>query len=116
MQLVLPEGAFRTLKGDPRLRPIYHHKPERTEARLSGTFLAGGLMPRVVLEKLATLQLLDLRVPSTDGREFLIVRRTGPGRGAAAGPTQSDLATATASRASAHSRPTESRVGCSGEL
>ena len=35
-------------------------------------------MPRVVFEKLAALQLLDVRVPTTDGRELLLVRRTEP--------------------------------------
>ena len=38
--------------------------------------LAGGLMPRVIFEKLAGLQRLDVRVPTTDGRELLLVRRT----------------------------------------
>ena len=95
MQLVFVEEAFRTLKGDLGLRPIYHHKPERIEAHLFVAFLAycpsitlrqrlkalaGGLMPRVVFEKLATLQLLDVRVPTTDGRELLLVRRTEPDR------------------------------------
>lgn len=91
MQLVFVEEAFRTLKGDLGLRPIYHHKPQRIEAHLFVAFLAyclsitlrqrlkalaGGLMPRVVLEKLAGLQLLDVRVPTTDGRELRLVRRT----------------------------------------
>lgn len=95
MQLVFVEEAFRTLKGDLALRPIYHHKAERIEAHLFVAFLAyclsitlrqrlkalaGGLMPRVVFEKLATLQLLDVRVPTTDGRELLLVRRTEPDR------------------------------------
>jgi len=95
MQLVFVEEAFRTLKGDLGLRPIYHHKPKRIEAHLFVAFLAyclsttlrqrlkalaGGLMPRVVFEKLATLQLLDVRVPTTDGRELLLVRRTEPDR------------------------------------
>lgn len=95
MQLVFVEEAFRTLKGDLGLRPIYHHKPERIEAHLFVAFLAyclsitlrqrlkalaGGLMPRVVFEKLATVQLLDVRVPTTDGRELLLVRRTEPDR------------------------------------
>ena len=95
MQLVLVEEAFRTLKGDLSLRPIYHHKPERIEAHLFVAFLAyclsitlrqrlkalaSGLMPRVVFEKLATLQLLDVRVPTTDGRELRLVRRTEPDR------------------------------------
>jgi hypothetical protein len=95
MQLVFVEEAFRTLKGDLGLRPIYHHKPERIEAHLFVAFLAyclsitlrqrlqalaGGLMPRVVWEKLATIQLLDVSVPTTDGRELLLVRRTEPDR------------------------------------
>ena len=95
MQLVFVEEAFRTLKGDLGLRPIYHHKAERIQAHLFVAFLAyclnitlrqrlkalaGGLMPRVVFEKLATLQLLDVRVPTTDGRELLLVRRTEPDR------------------------------------
>lgn len=95
MQLVFVEEAFRTLKGDLGLRPIYHQRVDRIEAHLFVAFLAyclaitlrqrlkalaGGLMPRVVFEKLATLQLLDVRVPTTDGRELLLVRRTEPER------------------------------------
>jgi len=95
MQLVLVEEAFRTLKGDLALRPIYHKDPERIEAHLFIAFLAyclaitlrqqlrsvaGGLMPRVVFEKLATLQMLDVSVPTTDGRELLLVRHTEPSR------------------------------------
>jgi transposase len=95
MQLVFVEEAFRTLKGDLGLRPIYHQRPDRIEAHLFVAFLAyclsitlrqrlkalaGGLMPRVVFEKLATLQLLDVRVPTTDRRELLLVRRTEPDR------------------------------------
>lgn len=37
-------------------------------------------MPRVVLGKFATIQMLDVRVPTTDGRELLLVRRTEPDR------------------------------------
>lgn len=95
LQLVFVEEAFRTLKGDLGLRPIYHHKPDRIEAHLFVAFLAyclsitlrqrlkalaGGLMPRVVFEKLAGVQLVDVRVPTTDGRELLLVRRTEPAR------------------------------------
>jgi hypothetical protein len=95
MQLVAVEEAFRTLKGDLGLRPIFHRKAERIEAHLFVAFLAyclattlrqqlrvvaGGLMPRVVFDKLATVQLLDVRVPTTEGRELLLVRRTEPSR------------------------------------
>ena len=93
MQLCFVEEAFRTLKGDLGLRPIFHHEPKRIEAHLFIAFLAhclaitlrqqlrglaGGLMPRTVFEKLATVQLLDVAVPTTDGREMLLVRRTEP--------------------------------------
>lgn len=95
MQLVFVEEAFRTLKGDLAIRPVYHQKPERIEAHLFVAFLAyclsitlrqqlrglaGGLMPRAVLEKLAAVQMLDVRVPTTDGRELLLVRRTEPAK------------------------------------
>lgn len=93
MQLVCVEEAFRTLKGDLGLRPIYHQKPERIEAHLFVAFLAyglsvtlrqhlrelaGGLMPRSVLEKLAAVQMLDVHFPTTDGRELILTRRTEP--------------------------------------
>ena len=93
-QLVFVEEAFRTLKGDLAIRPVYHQQPARIEAHLFIAFLsycllitlrvrlkthAGGLMPRSVFEKLATLQLLDVRIPTTDGRELLLVRRSEPG-------------------------------------
>jgi Transposase DDE domain len=93
MQLVFVEEAFRTLKGDLGLRPIFHKKAERIEAHLFVAFLAyclsitlrqqlrskaGGLMPRVVLEKLATVEMLDVHIPTTDGRELCLTRRTEP--------------------------------------
>jgi transposase len=93
MQLVFVEEAFRTLKGDLALRPVWHQLPERIEAHLFIAFLAyclnvtlrvqlkaraGGLMPRTVFEKLSTIQLLDVRIPTTDGRELLLERRSEP--------------------------------------
>ena len=106
MQLVFVEEAFRTLKGDLGLRPVYHKTPQRIEAHLFIAFLAyclsitlrqqlrslaGGLMPRAVLEKFATLQMLDVSVPTTDGRELLLVRRTEPNREVALLLHQPDL-------------------------
>jgi len=93
MQLVFVEEAFRTLKGDLGLRPVYHSKDTRVETHLFVAFLAyclsitlrqflrktaGGLMPRTVLEKLCTVQMLDFSVPTTEGGELLLVRRTEP--------------------------------------
>jgi transposase len=93
MQLCFVEEAFRTLKGDLGLRPIFHQRPDRIEAHLFVAFLAyclsitlrqqlrgvaGGLMPRAVLEKMATVQMLDVRIPVLDGRELLLTRHTEP--------------------------------------
>src|SRR5687768_8196534 len=93
MQLCFVEEAFRTLKGDLGLRPIFHQRPDRIEAHLFVAFLAycllttlrqqlrghaTGLMPRAVIEKLATIQMLDLCVPTTDGRELLLTWHTEP--------------------------------------
>lgn len=73
---------------------MYHRHSKRIEAHLFIAFLsycllitlrvrlkhhAPGLTPRSVLEKLASVQLLDLRLPTTDGRELLLVRRSEPG-------------------------------------
>jgi hypothetical protein len=96
MQWVFVEEAFRTLKGDLGLRPIYHHKPERIEAHLFVAFLAYGLSItlRQRLKALARGLMAArglrktghaatagrARVPTTDGRELLLVRRTEPSR------------------------------------
>jgi transposase len=40
LQLCFVEEAFRTLKGDLGLRPIFHHDPKRIEAHLFISFLA----------------------------------------------------------------------------
>ena len=98
VQLSQVEEAFRTLKGDLSLRPIYHQRTDRIEAHLPVAFLVyclsmslrqqpkrvdGGLNARAVLEKLATLQMLDVPVPTTDGRELLLIRRTETNKDAA---------------------------------
>lgn len=123
LQLVFVEEAFRTLKGDLGLRPISQHKPERIEAPLFVAFLAyggsitlrqrlkalaGALMPRVVSEKPATLQLLDVRAPTTDGRELLLVRRTEPDRAVALLLAQFTLGTA--APAAAPNTPAQSEL------
>ena len=69
------EAAFKNLKSDLRLRPIYHELQERIEAHIFVAFLslclhvtlrgklrplAPGLTPRAVLDKLACIQMLDV--------------------------------------------------------
>jgi hypothetical protein len=93
MQLVRVEEAFRTLKGDLALRPIYHQNEHRIEAHIFLAFLAyclhvtltqqltlhaAGLTPRAALEQLKAIQLLDVRVPTTDGRWLHMARYTQP--------------------------------------
>ena len=93
MQLVEIEAAFKNLKADLRLRPIFHQRERRIEAHLFVAFmayclqvtlrarlrpLAAGLTPRAVLEKFATLHMLDVHLPTTDGRTLILSRYTQP--------------------------------------
>jgi len=93
LQLVEVEAAFRTLKGDLAIRPIFHQEQSRIEAHIFIAFLAycvhvtlgrqlkalaPGLTPRAVLEKFATVQMIDVFVPTTDGRELSLARYTQP--------------------------------------
>lgn len=93
VQLTEVEQAFRELKGDLAIRPIYHQKDSRIEAHIFVAFLAyclhvtltarlkslaPGLTPRVVLEKLAGMQMVDVHLPTTDGRELVLTRYTEP--------------------------------------
>jgi Transposase DDE domain len=93
LQLTQIEAAFKTLKSELGLRPIYHQLENRVEAHILVAFLAyalsvtlkqrlqalaPGLTPRAVLEKLATIQMLDVCLPTTDGRWLIMPRYTQP--------------------------------------
>jgi transposase len=93
LQLVSVEEAFKNLKGDLAIRPIFHQDQARIEAHIFIAFLAyclhvtlgrrlhalaPGLTPRSVIEKFAAVQMIDLHVPTTDGRELLLTRYTEP--------------------------------------
>ena len=95
MQLVQVEEAFKNLKGDLGVRPVYHQKMERIEAHILVAFIAyalhvclrqrlravaGGLTPRAVLEKFCAVQMVDVHLPTTDGREVILTRHTQPER------------------------------------
>lgn len=94
MQLTQIEAAFKCLKSDLGIRPIYHQLEHRVEAHILVAFLAycltitlkqrlraqaAGLTPRAVLETLAAIQMLDVHFPTTDGRSLLMPRYTEPG-------------------------------------
>jgi len=95
LQLVAVEEAFKNLKGDLALRPIHHQKEGRIEAHIFIAFLAyclhatlrcrlhalaPGLTPRSVFDKFAAVQMIDVHIPITDGRELVLERYTEPER------------------------------------
>jgi len=92
-QLVEVEEAFKNLKGDLAIRPIFHQKEKRIEAHIFVAFiayalhvtlrrrlrdLAPGLTPRSVLEKFGAVQMIDVHLPTTDGRKVILSRYTHP--------------------------------------
>jgi hypothetical protein len=93
MLLVEIEAVFKSFKNDLGLRPIYHSVEARVEAHIFVCFLAyclqvtlrqrssalaAGLTPRAVLETLAGVQMLDLELPTSDGRWLVMSRYTQP--------------------------------------
>jgi transposase len=93
VQLTEIEAVFRALKSDLAIRPIYHQKDSRIEAHIFVSFLAyclyitlgqrlralaPGLTPRAVLEKMSAIQMVDVWVPTTDGRLLILPRYTQP--------------------------------------
>ena len=93
VQLTQIEAAFRSLKSGLGLRPIYHRLDRRVEAHIFVAFLAyclqvtlknrlqihaPGLSPTAVLEKLATIQMIDVWIPTQDQRWLVLPRYTQP--------------------------------------
>ena len=93
MRLVQVEEAFRNLKGDLALRPIHHQREDRIEAHIFVAFLAyalhatlrcrlrdlaPGLTPRAVLDKFAAIPMVNLHLPTPDGREIILTPYTQP--------------------------------------
>jgi len=85
------EQAFKELKSDLGVRPVYHHKQERVEAHIFVAFLsyclqatlrqklrnsASGLTGQAVLETLSRIQMLDVSIPTRDGRTLQMQRYT----------------------------------------
>jgi len=93
MQLVEVEAAFKRLKDDLAIRPIFHRDEDRIDAHIFVAFLAycvyisfretlrqkaPGLTVRQLLDKLGAVQMLDVHFPTTDGRELIFTRYTEP--------------------------------------
>ena len=93
VQLTQIEAVFRSLKSEFGIRPIYHQLEHRVDAHIFIAFLAyclqvtlkhglmehaPGLTPAAVLEKLAAIQLIDVTIPTHDGRRLTLPRYTQP--------------------------------------
>ena len=95
MRLTEIEQAFKEIKHDLAIRPVFHQREERIEAHIFVAFVAyclhvtlknlarpraPGLTPSAILEKFSTMQLVDVHLPTTDGRHLVLPRRTDPTR------------------------------------
>jgi transposase len=91
VQLTQIESVFRSLKSELGIRPIYHQKEDRADAHILIAFLAyclqvtlknrlmayaPGLTPSAVMEKLGTIQMIDVCIPTCDGRWLILPRYT----------------------------------------
>jgi transposase len=87
------EQAFKELKNDLDIRPVYHQRDDRIESHIFVSFLsyclqvtlkqrakikAPGLTPRAILEKFKAMQMIDVHLPTTDGRNLILPRYTQP--------------------------------------
>jgi transposase len=95
IQLTEVEQAFKDLKQDLAVRPVYHQTDDRIDAHIFVSFMsyclfvtlkhkarraAPGLTARAVLEKFSTMQMVDVHLPTTDGRHLILPRYTQPDR------------------------------------
>jgi len=95
VQLTQIEAVFRSLKSELGIRPIYHRLESRVDAHILIAFLAyclqvtlknrlqihaPGLTPTAVLEKLGTIQMIDVWIPTCDGRWLILPRYTQPAK------------------------------------
>jgi hypothetical protein len=93
IQLTEVEQAFKEIKHDLAIRPIFHQLQSRIEAHIFVAFLAyclqvtlkarlkplaPGLTPRQALDKFKAVQMLDVHIPTHDQREVVLTRYTQP--------------------------------------
>src|ERR1700731_2312911 len=86
-------GSLQEPERDLAIRPIFHHDESRIEAHIFIAFLAyalqitltrrlhalaPGLTARSALKKFAAVQMIDVHLPTSDGREIRLTRYTHP--------------------------------------
>ena len=87
------EYAFRELKNDLGLRPVYHSLDDRIEAHIFAAFMAlcllttlramarqhaPGLTPRQIIDQFKAVKMVDVILPTTDGRIVTLPRYVEP--------------------------------------
>ncbi|AQQ10246.1 Transposase [Sedimentisphaera cyanobacteriorum] len=87
------EQAFRELKSDLGIRPVYHHKQDRVEAHVFVAFMsyclqvtlrhklrasACGMTAQAALAAMSRIQMLDVSFETQDSRTLLMQRYTEP--------------------------------------
>jgi len=95
VQLTQIEAVFRSLKSELGIRPVYHRLERRVDAHIMVAFLAyclqvtlknrlqihaPGLTPASVMDKLGTVQMIDVHIPTLDGRWLILPRYTQPAK------------------------------------
>ena len=95
VQLTQIESVFRSLKSELGIRPIRHQLEHRADAHILIAFLAyclqvtlknrlmihaPGLTPAAVMSALANIQMIDVYIPTLDGRWLILPRYTQPDR------------------------------------
>lgn len=93
MQLTEVEAAFRALKSEVSIRPLFHQLERRVKAHILVAFLGYALWvtlkhllrrsgleqsPAKAMALLSTLQSADIVLPTTDGRQIRLRRITTP--------------------------------------
>ena len=91
MQLTEVEAAFRTLKSELAIRPLFHQLEKRVKAHVLVAFLGYALLvtlkhllkrvgseysPAKALQRLSELYSVDIVLPTTEGREIWLRRIT----------------------------------------
>lgn len=87
------EAAFKNFKIDLAVRPVHHQLQHRVEAHIFVAFMAyclmvtlrhklrgcaDGLTAQDVLDKLGSIMMIDVRIPTTDGRMLEMCRYSQP--------------------------------------
>ena len=87
------EQSFKEVKNDLGLRPVYHQLDSRIEAHIFVSYVAyclqatlknltrskaSGLTPRQIFDKMKKIYMVDVKIPTTDGREIVMQRYGEP--------------------------------------